>query len=978
MRHLCYLLLFAALATLVGCMGSDPPANQAGASDPTQPGLSPPEAPARGDGLRAGVAVIDMTPDVGYCAGQYCDNTDIFEGLSGGAIDPYLHATLKKTSTGVQSRLTARALVVEDADGRRIALLKTDNYLAQDLLLRRVGQILDQGDSGIGYAQILHTASHAHSTAYSSTLAAGVFIFQDVFDARFFEHQAQRIAEAIDTAAGALRPAAMGATTVEHRIFKGNVTRLATADDGSPAGYPLEYGDPDVTVLRFDDVSDPAAPEPLAIWVNFGQHPEGLDGYDLHSADFLAPLERFVDRETGAILLFSQGDVGSAEASGNRCQLLDGRGNVIDDTTESLGGDGRGNCAHDSVLPDTGVWRDWFHEGYAQAERGARYLADAIIDGWEAIGNGEAIVPMRGDHPVDFRLAWVPGPVSHPYPSVSNCRTDPTLEGYIGLPATGLPDCQRLEETSFIAPAVAPLAMLAETLRAHGLPVPSHYDVPAFGVVEENLRLMLQTFRIGEVLLASCACEAQVDLILNLKSRLDREPANTYNGFDWACLIDTHRDDPAYAEACALQETIFDSGRFQTPVPGDAPFDEASIARMRAQVHNDAAGWDDPENALAATSEPVDPEAIWGNFTHETIQDLGVEGYTLPVGIGHAGDNNGYTVSYREYMNRDHYRKALTSYGPHTADYAVTRLVRMAAAMRGGEPLSPEALAVVGTADELRQIVTAEIVGHGGANAVAAYQQLLADNIGPAEALEQPADIERFNAATFRWRGGANAVDNPVATVERLRADGQWETFADASGEVQTRVEFPEGVTGVLQALGGLHEWQWEANFEAFSAYPRRLGSTPPGDYRFRVRGHIRQDGDNQAYELISEPFRVAVWSGIEAENVVLDAEGVAFSVPAIRYPASYESDFAFIDDGEAERHICRRCSFRPWARRGSLEEAWIEVERADGTNERVAANGGNGRFQAAVALNAGDQLRIHLRDDDGNRNTPEVLQIAE
>lgn len=973
MQRTLKLLLLAAL--LGACSGSEPPENTA-ASSPAPSAPSAPSAPQRGEGLRAGVAVVDMTPDIGYCAGQYCDTTTIFEGLSGGEVDPYLHATLKKISTGVQSRLTARALVVEDGEGRRIALLKTDNYIAQDLLLRRVGQILDQGESGIGYEQILHTASHAHSTAYSSTLAAGLYIFQDVFDARFFEYQAQRIAEAISTAAAQLRPAAMGATTVAHRIFKGNVTRLASADDGSPAGYPLEYGDPDVTVLRFDDLSDPTAPKPMAIWVNFGQHPEGLDGYQLHSADFLAPLERFVDRETGATLLFSQGDVGSAEASGNRCQLIDGQGDVVADTTQDLGDDGRGNCDHDVVTPDSGVWRDWFHQGYAQTERGARYLADAIIAGWEAIGAGDAVVPMRGDHPVDFRLAWVPGPVSHPYPSVSNCRTDPTLEGYIGLPAAGLPDCRRLDELAFIAPAVAPLAMLADTLRAHGLAVPSHYDAPAFGVVEENLRLMLQTFRIGEVVLASCACEAQVDLILNLKSRLDREPANTYNGFDWACLIDDYRNDPAYAEACALQESIFDSERFQTPVPGNAPFNEAAIARMRAQVHNDAAGWDDPANALAATSEPTDPEAIWGNFTHESIQDLGVEGYRLPVGIGHAGDYHGYTVSYREYMNRDHYRKALTSYGPHTADYAVTRLVRMAAAMRGGAPLSPEALAVVGTADELRQIATAEIVGRGGAAAVTAYEQLLADNIGPAEALEQPTDIERFDAATFRWRGGSNAVDNPIATVERRRADGQWERFADASGEVQTRVDFPHGVAGVLQALGGLHEWQWEANFEAFSAFPRRLGSTPPGEYRFRVRGTIRQNAGNQPYELLSDAFQVGVWSGIAVSDVALDAEGVSFTVPEIRYPASYESDFAFIDDGEAERHICRRCTFRPWARVGHLETVWVEIERAAGGLERVPATGEAGRFRADVPLEAGDQVRIHLRDDDGNRNTPVLRQL--
>src|SRR3546814_4207266 len=87
---------------------------------------------------------------------------------------------------------------------------------------------------------------------------------------------------------------------------------------------------------------------------------------------------------------------------------------------------------------------------------------------------------------------------------------------------------------------------------------------------------------------------------------------------------------------------------------------------MRAQVHNDARGWDAPAYALTAESEPPSLADIKGNFTREEIQDLGVPGYKLAVGVGHAGDYNGYTVSYREYMSRDSYRKALTSYGPHT------------------------------------------------------------------------------------------------------------------------------------------------------------------------------------------------------------------------------------------------------------------------------------------------------------------------
>ena len=82
--------------------------------------------------------------------------------------------------------------------------------------------------------QILHHATHNHSSAYSSTLAAGLFIFQDVFDARFFEYQARQMAAAIETAAANLKPARMAAMEIPHRIYKGNVVRLATANDASP------------------------------------------------------------------------------------------------------------------------------------------------------------------------------------------------------------------------------------------------------------------------------------------------------------------------------------------------------------------------------------------------------------------------------------------------------------------------------------------------------------------------------------------------------------------------------------------------------------------------------------------------------------------------------------------------------------------------------------------------------------------------
>ncbi|MDP9405232.1 MAG: hypothetical protein M3O86_01305 [Actinomycetota bacterium] len=121
-------------------------------------------------------------------------------------------------------------------------------------------------------------------------------------------------------------------------------------------------------------------------------------------------------------------------------------------------------------------------------------------------------------------------------------------------------------------------------------------------------------------------------------------------------------------------------------------------------------------------------------------------------------------------MNRDHYRKALTSYGPHTADYMNTRLVRMAGAMKDGPPLAREPHDTAFAADEARQESFAIALGRASSAAYDAYFANLPNDAGAAAPLVQPADVQRFSAATFTWRGGSNAVDNPTVRVERLRA----------------------------------------------------------------------------------------------------------------------------------------------------------------------------------------------------------------
>lgn len=869
----------------------------------------PARAQTTPDGVvRAGYGEADATWHVGAGAGQYTEKSpDQAQLLEGGDVDPHAHSTTQRDSYGVHSRLSYRAIVVEDARGDQTAFVKSDSYLAQDYLSRRVGQILEAEGSSISYDEIFHMASHNHSSPYYQSPSWGVWVFQDAFDLRAFEYHARQMAAAILAAEDALVPARMGATTITHRIFKGMIARKDIGDDGTPVGYPDDFGDFGLSVIRFDDVSDPSAPQPLATLVNWGQHPEGLDDHDLITGDYLAPLERFVERATGAPMVFGQGDVGSAEAG----------------------------PGHPDLVP-AGIPKRWSHAGHAQAERGAFLLSEDVVRAWEQIGAGDALVPFSSDFDVAAGNAWVPGPLSHPYPSFSNCRFEPATEGNPRGP--GVPTCTGAgthDRTS----------MMWENLRAHGIPIPEQYSPPAFTGVEENLRLHLQVFKLGEVVLASCACEAQVDLILNFETRADETQENIWDGYDWTERL-----------GCAQAATGAWTCRDPKNANKTITFSDARYRRMKAQIHNDAAGWDAPENVATAESDPRDPEDILGNFTHEELPaDLG---YKLPIGVGHAGDYNGYTVSYREYMAYDHYRKALTAYGPHTADYMVTRLVRLAGELNGGPDLAPEPHDVMAQADEARQVAAAAALGAASSSAYDAWLAALPDDKGPAAPVSQPEDIRRFSAAYFSWRGGSNAADNPVVRVERL-VDGDWKRFADQSGEVQTMVEFPEGADGLLNTYQGNEEWVWTAGFEAFDALPYAIGSTPAGEYRFVVDGHIRADGESRPYHVESEPFLVEAWNGVQVSDLRADAASVSFRATS-DYPRTYEgSPFRYVavtsKDDETGVPFCPTCSFRPWASSGRIVSANVTVVRASGAVEVVPAQLVDGRWIAPVELRTRD-----------------------
>lgn len=919
-------------------------------------------------GLRAGVGVVDATWKVGAGAGQYASDADPSDPSS--EWDPNVTHVKQASSYGVASRLSIRAIVLADGAGDPpVALVKSDSYLAQDMLVRRVAQLLAAAGSRVTYPNILLSASHSHSSPYTTTPAAGVWLFQDVFDLRAYEYQARQMARAIETAERSLRPARIGGTTVPFADFQGNIAGAGVDGDGTPTGYPLEENDHGLVVLRVDDLTDRRRPRPLATYVNYAEHGESLDGYDLVSADWLAPFQRYVDRATGAPVVFSQGSVGSAEGPyeyPNPKQANDGG-----ETFPAVYG----------------------HQGYAQAERGAHLLATRVLAAWAAIGgadNGIAVrVPYTSDPPVRMLTRFYAGPLSHPYPSVGNCRTGPTAGGDPGAPAVGLPDCARSGDNVGVSVPLGPA--LYGQLKAAGLPVPENYDAPSAGAVEENARLKLQAVRIGDVLLASCACEPQSDVVKNLETRTDAAVGNMWLGFDYGdqAAVDggwpgrgVRACYPAGGATYSCPDPRDRTGARRLTVPA------AGYARMRAQVRNDAAGWNDPAYAARAGSEPADPAAIKGNFTHTELGAgayAGCRGYPLSVGLGHTGDYNGYTVTYREYMARDSYRKALTSYGPHTADYLVTNLLGLAASLRCGLAVPAQPTDPLALADEARQAAEAVALGRVSAAAYDGWDAQVPDSAGPPRALAQPWDVQRFDVTQFRWVGGDSWTDNPTVTVQRLVA-GRWTPYADQSGEVQVFLDQPPEMVSAAPAYRtGSQQWRWRASFEAFDAYPRADvpgGQVPDGTYRFVVDGAARAGGAAQSYRLASEPFTVSPWTGVTVRDLRRDGERVSFVVDPVVYPrlpdAAHRAGIRFYaDDGGGRpggRLICRTCTFRPWATTGTVVSAVVKVTDTSGRQRTVAAayDATSGRWVADVPARPGASVWVPVggvRDAYGETN---------
>jgi hypothetical protein len=884
---------------------------------------------------KAGVAVVDATWHVGASGGQYADDGPPTQAPG---IDPYTHSTKKRISDGVGLRTSVRALVIEDAKGDRVAIVSHDLYLPQDLLQRRLGSILEAKNMGITGENLAMTASHNHNTPYYSTPGWGTAVFQDVIDLRFYEYMAQQMAKAVVKADKGMRPVRMGGATRTFDAIQSHTYGPKVGDDGTPAGQPYSHTTRQLTVLRFDDVSDPKHPKPYANWVVFGVHPEYTWGYDLINGDITHAAARMVDRENGTKSVFSQRETG---ASGPH---KDARVHPLDKRREFQDG------------------------GFGQLDRAARLLADAIEATLKDIGTGTperdaAYSPFRTDFDVNSVSIRVAPPATRPYPGVSNCNTYALFHGDPRIPVAGLPDCESTNATGPLTPVTAPMY---DQLKEAGVPIPESYSATKLTAVEETAAVHLMAIKLGGVGVTVCPCELFTDTALNIETRLNKIKGDLWDGFDWAAL-----KTPAGRDWCIrtppAQPGTWVCANPQNPATDLAPISDLLYRRFRAQIHNDATGWETDLATLGSEAEPNDPALIKGNFTKEEFPD---HGYDLVVAVGMGNDYWGYQPEYREMRSHDHYRKALNGLGLHGSDFLATRLTRLASGLNGGPGYTLSPLDMAMLPEQARARAVSEGLGAAATAYTKAYEPTLpAEGEKPA-IVTQPKDITRFAGAHVSWIGGSNYTDLPDVRVER-RTGGKWRRYGDTTGDVQLMVDFPTPQQ-LPDWRTGSFSWKWTAAFEAFSSdvkQPDLRGkarrSTPAGEYRFVIRGRHRDAG---AYTLTSAPFTVSPWSGVRVSDLKVDGDGRAsFADPgAIDYPDSYKSPFRFIDPARnkvGNQEYCRRCSFRPWLDRGTLESAvvsGVEAERgADGRWRTVEP------IEGDAVIAAGD-LRTESRETNG------------
>jgi neutral ceramidase len=223
---------------------------------------------ARAEGLRAGAAVVDVTPPTGHPMWGYASRK-------------------AAPSVGVRDPLKARALVLE-VGKEKIALVGLDLGRAPP---RASMAAIRKEVAKAGVGTVFIVASHTHH---------GPVIELDDWPSKkksYVRELERKLAGVIREADKALRPARLGVASKQVGLNRNRHSKRAEK--------PL---DRELLVLRVED----AEGKVIAHAVNFAAHPTILPAKLMEfSADYPGVLAREVEKATGAPCLFLQGAAGN-------------------------------------------------------------------------------------------------------------------------------------------------------------------------------------------------------------------------------------------------------------------------------------------------------------------------------------------------------------------------------------------------------------------------------------------------------------------------------------------------------------------------------------------------------------------------------------------------------------------------------------------------------------------------------------------
>jgi len=321
--------------------------------------------------LLAGAADVDITPPPGLPLFGYS-------------------LPAEKRARGYQSRLKARAIVLQGADGKRLALVQVDLGAMSALVHRRVAEVT--AGIGIGPDRLLLAATHTHG-APGGFFGASFYNFMGSprpgFDAQLVDYLVARIARAVGQAADGLQPALVGYGEARLGDRVSMVRSLST--------QPGAQLDDRVRMLRVD-VGSEQAHRPLAAFAVFAVHGTAVSkSAPVYHGDLFATASRELSRRVTpdgqarrvvvAIANGSEGDVapqrhlqqqqGFRLARERGLQLAEGAVAAFEDAADNLRADAALRHGY------------WERHVDALGDSGKRLLCETPVVGVATLGGSE-------------------------------------------------------------------------------------------------------------------------------------------------------------------------------------------------------------------------------------------------------------------------------------------------------------------------------------------------------------------------------------------------------------------------------------------------------------------------------------------------------------------------------------------------------------------------------------------------------------